>query len=135
MSNTKLLETKIQLDQLFCDKLNSAIINCDDNHNLDPRSLKHFYVNDNGANYCQLVNGDCLVVTYTVAPALVDGTIKVFVNVHSEEYGNHTLYILMDVDMLELYKDYITLYIDVAITNEHHRILNLSTQATNNNKH
>lgn len=132
--NVTLAQTKRQLDTLFCERLNEAVAQIGDNHDANPNDLSQFFIDDAGASYCRLRNGDRLNVGYDVAPALVDGTIQVFVNL-AQEYSYHALHLLMDVPMLELYKDYLTQFIDEAITNEQHRALRLSDQPGNNHKH
>lgn len=129
--NKTLAQTKRQLDTLFCNRLNKAVAGIGDTEDGNPNGFSEFFVHENGTSYCRLNNGTDLPVQYDVAPVLVEGTIKVYINLDHVEYGNHTLYLLMDVEMLELYSDYITQYIAGAITNEHHRMFNLSTQATN----
>lgn len=133
--NLTLVQTKRQLDTLFCERLNEAVAQIGDNHDVHPNDLSQFFIDDEGVSYCRLRNGDRLNVGYDVSPVLVDGTIQVFVNLDHPQYGHHALRLLMDVPMLELYKDYLTQFIDEAITNEHHRVLRLSDQPGNNHKH
>lgn len=126
--NKTLAQTKRHLDTLFCNRLNEAVASIGGESNNDPINFAGFFVSENGDSYCRLNNGSDLLIQYDVAPELAEGTIKVYVNLDHAEYGFHALHLLMDVEMLEAYKDYLTQYIDGVITNEHHRVLDLSSQ-------
>lgn len=135
MSNT-LAQNKFQLDELFCNNLNEAVAKIRVINDDDPNNLSSFFMDkETGLPYCRLFGGQCLSVRFDVNSKLVDGTIQVFVSISHPDYGHHALYLLMDVPMLELYKDYLTQFIDGAIDNEKLRVLTLSAQTGRSNRH
>lgn len=134
--NKNLVQTKLQLDTLFCNHMNEAIGMVAAVEETYPNSLAAFFLDEEtGLTYCRLNSGTVLTVMYEINPELVGGTIQVLISLGHPEYGHHALKLLMDVPMLELYKDYINQYINGAITNEHNRVLTLSVQSGNTNKH
>ena len=124
--DSELTQTKHKLDELLCLRLNEALHSISVTKQHDPKSVAAFYCSD--VPYCRLHNGDRLSVQYDINPILINGTIQVSVTLESVTYGTHAIKLLMDLDMLNLYKTYITLLIDVALHNEQHRILMLIDQ-------
>ena len=120
-TDSKLTQTKHKLDELLCLRLNETVQSNAVTKQHDPKSVAAFYCSD--VPYCRLHNGDRLSVQYDINPILINGTIQVSVT-----YGTRAIKLLMDLDMLNLYKKYITLLIDVALHNEQHRILMLIDQ-------